>query len=43
VTDCRQIELSDVVVMINDNTAVLYADPVVMNNTTTGFATGGDP
>jgi hypothetical protein len=29
-------------VVVKDNTAVLYVDPVVMNNTTVGLATGGD-
>ena len=33
---------SDAAVKVTDSTAVLYIDPVVMNNTTVGLATGGD-
>jgi hypothetical protein len=32
----------DAAVKVTDITAVLYVDLVVMNNTTTGLATGGD-
>lgn len=32
---------SDVEVMVTESTAILYADPVVMNNAIAGFATSG--